>query len=175
MSENQLPELRVSCPDCETLSSFALNTPLQEQVSWHCHSCKSEKPLKFSEEIRSSGKLDRCPLCDGNEFYAQKDFNRRIGMTLIVLGASAMFIMIAMDYPSYWAYLPLGLAALVDRILYYFLPNVQVCYACDTVFKNFGETPTPEEQEFNLATHDAYKYWDKGKKKVPLLEDRGNS
>jgi hypothetical protein len=154
--------VRHLCEKCETPIAAKLLELPNGEFKGNCPSCNDEFTLTFKKQNDQTDSLTNCPKCDGNEFYEQKDFNRNLGMAIIVAGALGMLIMIALGHEAYTAYIFLGAAVVVDWILYQFIANVIVCYKCDSVFKGIK---FPEKTgEFSLETHDGYRYWDKGSK-----------
>ena len=81
--------------------------------------------------------LDRCALCQNDEFYVQKDFNRGLGLVIVtvssVLGFAAMLLF------DIWGLLVLGAVTLFDFWLYRRLPLVAVCYLCQSVYHGFAQ------------------------------------
>jgi uncharacterized protein (DUF983 family) len=169
-------EIRLLCPSCKELQRIGIQSFTGSSMEIPCESCGTDIELEFSPKILKGSTVDRCALCGDDEFYVQKDFNRKLGVAIVGAGALIMLILIAQDVSPWFAYLPLVFAAIADRLLYRFLPNVQVCYNCDAVYRNFPLEETPESNEFDLAVHDSYKYWGKGeKKKAKEKAQRGDS
>ncbi|MBI4971261.1 MAG: hypothetical protein HZC17_05430 [Candidatus Omnitrophica bacterium] len=111
-------EMRYFCPLCETRNRIFL--PLKEDAL--CLNCNGLvlKPSAISEPFK-------CVLCDYNQFYLTKDFNRGIGLAIFIAGAIA----------SFWTYgISLAVAAVIDALLYKRLAFLKVCYICDTEYKN---------------------------------------
>lgn len=71
--------------------------------------------------------FDKCPHCDCEHFYRQKDFNRAIGCLVILSGA----VLVPLTYG-----LSLVVVAIIDWILYNRVPDEAVCYKCREVFKD---------------------------------------
>ena len=91
--------------------------------------------------------VSRCAVCNHDELYVQKDFNRTTGVVLVVIGA--VFV------PWTWG-LSLLAVTILDFIVYYMVGEVIVCYECQTVHR--GYTPAPTIGHFDLATHDRHVY-----------------
>ena len=83
------------------------------------------------------------------DFYTRKDFDPKLGLTVIVVGA-------ALSAVAYWfgrdliAYGVLAGAALVDLMVYGRLKEVTVCYRCQSVHRGFP--PHPAHGGFDLDT-----------------------
>jgi len=90
--------------------------------------------LSWSDAVRTDGGVDRCPVCEGGDFYIRKDFDPTIGLTVVVIGAivSGVFYWFGRDLIAYGI---LGGAALIDLVVYGRLKFVTVCYRCHTEFR----------------------------------------
>ena len=115
-----------------------------------CGGCGREIPLAVSEAVQNDRAVDRCPVCSGAEFYVRKDFDPKIGLTVVIIGASISGIF-------YWfekdliAYGILASAALIDLVVYGRLKEVTVCYRCHTEFRGAYARTAPA---FDLHTAD---------------------
>lgn len=76
--------------------------------------------------------LTACRSCAHPELYTQKDFPRSLGLALVVIAA----VLAPFTY-----YLSLGVAALIDAILYWKAPEVVVCYVCKAEHRGYPEPP----------------------------------
>ena len=99
-----------------------------------CGRCGFEIALAFSDAVRADRSVDRCPVCSGADFYIRKDFDPKIGLTVVIIGAliSAGFYWFGMDLVAYGI---LAAAALIDLVVYGRLKDVTVCYRCHTEFR----------------------------------------
>lgn len=115
-----------------------------------CGACGREIPLDLSDAVRADLAVDRCPVCQGGDFYVRKDFNPKVGVAAVALAAviSAIFYWYKRDV---LAYSVLAAAALLDFVVYRFLSLVTVCYRCHTEFR--GEYPRTASG-FDLHTAD---------------------
>jgi hypothetical protein len=119
------------CPQCDAgLPVDAAEAPAQIK----CGRCGREMPLDFSPALRADEIVDRCPVCGGAECYLRKDFDPKIGLTVVVIGAliSAGFYWLGEDLIAYGI---LAAAALIDLIVYGRLKDVTVCYRCHSEFR----------------------------------------
>jgi hypothetical protein len=91
-------------------------------------------PVHLTAAIREDREVDACPLCGGSDFYVRKDFDPKVGLTVVIIGAaiSAGFYWFGLDLVAYSI---LGGAALVDLIIYQRLGDVTVCYRCHAEFR----------------------------------------
>jgi Zn-finger nucleic acid-binding protein len=98
------------CPKCDAgLPVSAADAP----ESIRCGRCAHELSLSFSEAVRTDARVDTCPVCRGRDFYIRKDFDPKVGLTVVIIGAliSAVFYWFGEDLIAYSI---LGGAALVD-------------------------------------------------------------
>ncbi len=115
-----------------------------------CGACGREIPLAFTEALRSDAAVDACPVCTGRDFYIRKDFDPKVGLAVVVVGAlvSAVFYWFGRDLIAYGI---LASAALVDLVVYGRLKDVTVCYRCHSEFRGAYKRTAPA---FDLHTAD---------------------
>ncbi len=112
-----------------------------------CPDCRSEVALA------SWGDPQACPLCRNREFYARKDFPQQIGCAAVTLTIVASSVAYGLwGVPA--SILVLALATLVDALLYYRLPQVVVCYRCQSELR--GAPPRPGIHPFDIARAEEY-------------------
>lgn len=130
--------LNCDCPYCgkpfrkSLLEDQALSCPLCGKGKW-----------KIPE---TAGLLTRCFICEGEEFFKQKNFNKVLGCSIILVGLVLM--------P--WTYgISLPVLALFDLFLVQKkVKDIAVCYQCRSEFIG---VPVPENfQDFNHFK--AFKY-----------------
>jgi DNA-directed RNA polymerase subunit RPC12/RpoP len=124
-------EVVVRCPKCDAgLPVSAAEAP----AGIKCGRCGREIPLSFSDAVRADRTVDRCPVCSGADFYIRKDFDPKIGLAVVIVGAliSAVFYWFSRDLIAYGI---LAGAALIDLVVYGRLKTVTVCYRCHAEFR----------------------------------------
>ena len=124
-------EVLAKCPKCDAgLPVHAADAP----AAITCGGCGREIPLIITDELRADRAVDRCPVCNGADFYIRKDFDPKIGLTVVIIGAliSAGFYWFGRDLIAYGI---LASAALIDLIVYGRLRDVTVCYRCHAEFR----------------------------------------
>ena len=89
-------------------------------------------------------------MCRGSDFYIRKDFDPKVGLTVVIIGAliSAVFYWFGEDLIAYSI---LGGAALIDLFVYGRLGDVTVCYRCHSEFRGKYERTA---SHFDLHTAD---------------------
>jgi hypothetical protein len=146
-------EVQITCSSCG--SSIEVHPDrLAQKVD--CAVCKHVTELHFTP-VHEEGRLESCPVCERQDFYKQKDFNRKIGVVLFVIAAIA----------SIWTY-GLSLVALyvVDLVLFKRLGVVCICYKCNT---NFRKVKNAEQiRDFDHEMNDRIIYADHDFKGKPL-------
>lgn len=137
----------VKCPQCDAgLPVNAADAP----DAIKCGGCGCDIPLSLSESVREGRGLDRCPVCGGADFYGRKDFDPKMGLTVVIIG-------IVISAAFYWfkrdliAYSILAAATLIDLIIYQRLKDLSVCYRCHTEFRGPEARRSPA---FDLHTAD---------------------
>lgn len=143
----------LTCAECG--SAINVYPSLAAEMA-ECDICKKQTPVCF-DSGHMKGLLNNCPHCKRKDFYRQKDFNRKIGVLLFVLAAIL----------SIWTYgLSLIVLWLLDLFLFRKLPNVAICYKCNSVFrsvKNIGDI-----KPFNHEMNDRITYADHNFEGKPL-------
>ena len=73
-------------------------------------------------------------MCDGGDFYGRKDFDPKVGLTVVIIGAliSGVFYWFGRDLVAYSI---LAAAALIDLFVYGRLKDLTVCYRCHSEFR----------------------------------------
>jgi hypothetical protein len=140
-------DVLAKCPKCDAgLPVHAADAP----TAIKCGRCGRDIPLDVSDALRSDRSVDRCPVCEGAEFYIRKDFDPKIGLTVVVIGAliSAVFYWFGRDLIAYGI---LASAALIDLVVYGRLKDVTVCYRCHSEFRGSYQRTAPA---FDLHTAD---------------------
>ena len=93
-------EVTVRCHQCD--SALPLR-PEEESAQIDCGRCGQAFLLSFSDAVRADRQVDRCPVCKGGDFYLRKDFDPKLGVTIVVIGAliSAGFYYFGLDLVAY--------------------------------------------------------------------------
>ena len=140
-------QVLAKCPKCDAgLPIDAADAP----TAIRCGRCGCEIPLTISPDVRRDALVDACPVCLGGDFYMRKDFDPKVGLAIIIIGAgvSAVFYWFGRDLIAYGL---LGVAVLVDLAVYGRLQDLTVCYRCHTEFRGrYRRTASP----FDLHTAD---------------------
>jgi hypothetical protein len=140
-------EVVAKCPQCD--AGLPVNAGDAGAVIT-CGRCGRDIPLDLSDAVRADRAVDHCPVCSGGDFYTRKDFDPKIGLTVVIIGAliSAGFYWFGRDLIAYSI---LAGAALIDLLVYGRLDEVTVCYRCHTEFRGAYPRTAPA---FDLHTAD---------------------
>ena len=133
------------CPECEQPGL----QDLDETSALDCTHCDHAQPYDaaaLADDGTVGDPLTACVVCGYERLFAQKDFNRKIGLVIVIIGAAL----------SPWTY---GLSLLAfmgfDYALYRFVPEITVCYGCDAIHRDFEHNPLHKAHDPLLA--DRYK------------------
>ncbi len=140
-------EIVAKCPKCDAaLPVSAADAP----SAIACGACGREIPLAISQAVKADTAVDACPVCGGGDFYIRKDFDPKVGLTVVVIGAliSGVFYWFGRDLIAYGI---LASAALIDLVVYGRLKDVTVCYRCHSEFRGRYTRSAPA---FDLHTAD---------------------
>ena len=140
-------QILAKCPKCDAgLPVSAGEAP----SAIKCGGCGLEIQLDLSEAVRVDRAVDKCPVCAGGDFYRRKDFDPKMGLTVVIIGAliSAVFYWFKRDLIAYSI---LASAALIDLVVYGRLKDLTVCYRCHTEFRGAYRRTAPA---FDLHTAD---------------------
>jgi hypothetical protein len=140
-------QIVAKCPKCDAgLPVNAADAP----DAIKCGGCGREIPLTISAAVKGDTAVDACPVCRGADFYIRKDFDPKVGLTVVIIGAliSAAFYWFGRDLVAYSI---LASAAIVDLVVYGRLKDVTVCYRCHSAFR--GQYPRTAGA-FDLHTAD---------------------
>jgi DNA-directed RNA polymerase subunit RPC12/RpoP len=131
------PEIAFTCPGCGREATSGL------EGRGHCARCGRETALDLSTALQARAAVDRCPLCQGEQMYVQRDFNQKAGLVIVIIGA-----VLAPFTPFYSS---LFVAAAIDAVLYLLLPEITICYRCGTHFRGFPRNPRHQAYDLHIA------------------------
>jgi hypothetical protein len=127
------------CTSCEVRLARAAGEPASP-----CSHCNAPSSVVAPPE---GALIECCAACDHDQLYFQKDFNRRTGIALVVVGA--IFVP--------WTYGASLLAVtILDYIVWRVVKDVIVCYQCQAVHR--GYPIPPALKPFDLVIHDRHVY-----------------
>ena len=118
-----------------------------------CPGCRNLLPLRMDPTIEDQHFVRNCVACGHGNLYIQKDFNRNLGVAIVVLGSLASLYFFSRSQPVY-GMLALFASAGVDFLIYSLVGEVTVCYACHTIYRGFSRNP--DHGPFDLKDLEKY-------------------
>ena len=107
------------------------------------------------QTTRSDKPLTACPACGCRDLFVRKDFPQKLGLAIVVIAGLAFLALAARPRTFYLGVWVLVGAAVLDGLLYFFVPRVTVCYRCR---KEFRRVPiNPAHEGFELAVAEKYR------------------
>ena len=134
---SQRPQIAFACSKCKAEVAAAPGEPAT------CAACGTVTTLDVPEALKRGEPVEACPACGGKNLYVQRDFNQKVGLGVVILGAA-----LAPFTPFYSS---LFVAAAIDAVLYAMLPEITVCYRCHAHFRGFASNPKHEAFDLHLA------------------------
>jgi len=126
------------CPHCHK------GVELEPGTKGTCGFCNGAIELDGSPDQQLAG----CLACGCEELYRHRDFNQKAGLAIIAIGAGL------------WIYLghfwPMLVAAGLDLLLFYTIPDVAICYACKAHHRGFPSIGA--QPSFDLERHEHYRW-----------------
>lgn len=151
--------LAFACPACGEAVEGRLDPAANSESStpeMTCRKCAKATPLPEAKGLAETRAVVACPVCGSADLYQQRDFNRVLGIGLVVVGVlTGPF--------THW----ISTIAFVglDALLYLFVSPVAICYACEGQIRGFDAKKGPGA--FDIGVHDAYRF---GKRYPPRRE-----
>lgn len=140
--QDRLPVARIE------VDPFDAPTSARDQVT------EQTVDLAWEGVLDDNGVLRRCPVCGCRDIFVRKDFPQGLGLGLVLTAGIASVILFAMDL-TVISIAVLGLAVVIDALLYRFVGKCLVCYRCRTEFR---DTPIDERHEpWDLAIGEKYR------------------
>src|SRR5262245_11735130 len=143
-------EIILKCRNCNREIAFP-PAAIREGIT--CPGCQNSVPLRMDPAIDEEHFIRNCVSCGHDALYIQKDFNRNVGVGIVILGSLVSLYFFSKSQPVY-AGLALFVSAGVDLLIHSLVGEVTVCYACHTVYRGFGKNP--EHEAFDLKNLEKY-------------------
>lgn len=146
-----------ACPACHATATL---DGVEDRAALDCPACAAALPVPPQALERRAGdaagrlRLARCLVCPSAELFARKDFPQRLGLGIVVVGFAASCVTWGMRLlvPTFAI---LFATALVDVVLYLFMPECLVCYRCGARYR--GDGVSDEAGGFDLETHERHR------------------
>ncbi len=138
--------LTFDCPSCQAWQTLILEAP-KPTLTIPCGACTV--PLDFARLDQTV--IEGCPRCGEHRLYQHKDFNKKTGLVVFLLGVTGSLLFYEHVY-----YLPLLIALIIDASLYPFFPWMQICYRCETELRGWPKNPALDRFSHEIAAHFEY-------------------
>ncbi len=137
-----------ACPRCQR----SLSATWAPGLAGLACGCGWTRPLADGDVV--TDRPTRCLVCGCPDLWRQKGFPVRVGVAIVALGAAVFLICQAYYLPVTGIAVLLSLA-LLDMLLFMFLPDVLVCYRCQTQYKQANLSAA--DSQFDLETAERYR------------------
>jgi hypothetical protein len=100
--------------------------------------------------VVEGSRVDLCSRCGTTAFYAQKDFDQRLGCAILAAGA-ALALGVSWRFGGIW-FVPVLLAvAAADLVLARRIKAVVICYQCDTEYRDVRDASSVRAWDPHVA------------------------
>ena len=144
--------LRFACRACEATVATAAITPPADVA---CPDCGS-RTFFAAPPGNPDAPIDRCLTCGGPHLFLQKEFPRRLGLGIAILGAGLFLVLMGLER-IYLGFAVLLGVALVDALVYRAAKMLTVCYHCRTEYRRHPVNPRHEGYDPKIAFYTAKK------------------
>jgi predicted RNA-binding Zn-ribbon protein involved in translation (DUF1610 family) len=162
----EIASVHFGCPNCgrSYIQMIGSEAAALRRPDFSCVDCGFNLPLDL-KVLEARQPVRSCGICGCGEFYLQKDFNRRLGLWMVV-GTCLIAVLVMLLVDHLLGLVVLGVLTLIDWFLFRRLKAVSVCYLCNAIYRGFP--PNPEHGAFYLGSEEKYKKlrqdWIKGLK-----------
>jgi hypothetical protein len=144
-------ELTYSCKSCGAVGYVS---PLEIALEATCRQCGAARALDPAG--CAHGELQFCPLCTTNDLYIQKDFPKALGLLIVMVGFAISTVFWYYEMPI-WTYLVLIISIALDFLMYYKVPDVTICYRCQSQYRGKGSNGGGRYKPFDLGVGERYR------------------
>ena len=132
----------IFCPHCEQGQTLIADTQ-NEQLDFSCGACQKNITLtRLDQDF-----VDSCCICRCKDLHQHKDFNKKLGLGLFLIGAVL----------APWTYYASLIATLaIDAALYPFFPWMAVCYKCGAEHRGWPKNSRLDRFNHDVAAHYEY-------------------
>jgi Zn ribbon nucleic-acid-binding protein len=143
-------QIILRCRECNREIAFPV-TAVREGVT--CPGCGKAVPLRMDPTIENQHFVRNCVSCGHDTLYIQKDFNRTVGVGIVILGSLVSLFFFSRSQPIL-GMLALFVSAGIDFLIYSLVGEVTVCYACHAIYR--GLDKNPDHSSFELTELEKY-------------------
>ncbi len=146
MTASDVVEITFACPGpgcgAPVVGPLAVDTTVLA-----CTACGRTTALPEAAEALAAAPFAPCPVCGSHDLYTQRDFNRKLGLSLAGIG---------LLLGPFTAWISTIVAIALDAVLYFVVPALVVCYSCRAQVRGLSKARRPAA--FEIALHDVYKF-----------------
>lgn len=124
--------VQITCSKCHSSIHIYPNESAKIAV---CDICQNEENIHFTKG-HEENQLKTCALCERQDFYVQKDFNRKLGVSLFVCAALLSTALLWVGAHPIWYLSVFVLLYAADFFLFRRLDLIAICYKCQTIYRN---------------------------------------
>ena len=106
--------------------------------------------------------LSECPRCGCRDLFIRKDFPQKLGLSIVIIAGIAFLWLASSRQHFYLGAIVLLIAALIDAVLYWFVPKITICYRCRGEFRDIPLNP--HHAGYELAVGEKYRQIDAPRK-----------
>ncbi|MCA9080079.1 MAG: hypothetical protein KDA58_05940 [Planctomycetaceae bacterium] len=140
-------KLSYRCPQCEQPH---IGQQLADASSLNCE-CGWSRTIPA--DLMHDGRPTQCVVCGNADLWRQKNFPQGWGVLIVTIGAIISSIFYAY-YQPLWAMGTLMIVALLDMGLYIWMPDVLVCYRCQS---RHADVSTEGHPDFSHELFEKYR------------------
>ena len=137
-----MKSIAFDCPHCKAFQTLILEDD-KDHLNFDCPSC--QKQIEFTSLDQNI--IQGCPLCRCKDIHQHKDLNKKLGLTLFIIGA----LLAPWTY-----YASLIIALIIDAVLYPFFPWMQVCYRCHSEMRGWPKNEKLDRFNHEIGAHYEY-------------------
>jgi hypothetical protein len=156
-----------ACPACHATTSI---DGIESRDSLECSACHAVLPMPpdafagREEGDTRPPRLQRCLACPSLELFVRKNFPQRLGVAIVVAGLAASCV----AWANRELLITFGIlfgTALLDVLLFFFMPNCLSCYRCGARYTGDGVASDADDPAdgghqfgaFDLETHEKHR------------------
>jgi hypothetical protein len=137
------------CPDCQLLNYRDVGSTNRKL---DCSACDWDRA--FAETDLNGETPQRCLACGNDDLWRQKDFPQGLGLLMVATGATLSTIAY-WQMEVNWAIGILLVFAAIDLVLYVAMPDVLVCYRCQS--RHRKAKIAEDHPRFDLELNERYR------------------
>jgi Zn ribbon nucleic-acid-binding protein len=141
--------IQFKCRSCDA----EISTSAEPKASVRCPACGKDQEVRLPPSLQNTRSVAVCIACGHADLYVQKDFNRQVGVAIVIVGIVFSTYFFNHRQPFY-AMASLVATAVIDLIIYSLVGLVTVCYSCHAVYRGFERNP--EHEPFDLKKLEKY-------------------